>query len=804
MIQTRALFRVGVVLLACGALSAQAGHGGRSTGGAVGLQQAVEDAGNDWLVLLVAAHPDDDYLLAAARLRFDYGFRVAVLLATRGEGGQNSEGPETGDALGRIRTLEAEASAAELGIQVWYLNRPDGGYCRTAAEALSLWGREGTVADMARLIRQIRPDIVLTTHHPAESHGNDLALVDMLPEAVERASEPGSVAGDPMRGPRLFMGVAPGAGRDLDAAIELEMDIMDTTRGATYRRLAYRALVGSHRSQQPFRSMAELYPPSLLFVPVELHGRPPGPALYEGLPTLWNSLPEELTDGTSRRQLVQDLDVELKSYLGTSLLVDKALSIYQTLDSVQRMPGSELDVRLRRRLEALRRVIQYGCALQVEVDSGRAVAVPGERLPLRVTIHNGETKTIEELWIESVDGGVLDTGSSTPARRFTLPTRESLEIGCSYQVPASWSRVDSPAATLYSGDGFRWPVQLVVHYRVGALEFSTPVDVPVEVRPAVEIFSTPRRLLVPVGLRILKFSVQVRRNSDSPVVGDLLVEGPAGFVVRNESGNLSSVSVNLDGALRGQTYDFELTVPDALPAGINVLRFRLNDEVVAEVKIHKVRVNIDPELRVGLIRGVEKSTEEALRGLGVYLTLLTDEAVMSGDLGEFDTIVLDLRALRARARARDAFGRLLRFANGGGRLLVFYHKDTEFNLESAGFRGYPYEPFHIGRGRVTRADAPVTILNATHPLMTRPNRIGAVDWDGWVQERGLYFPDQFGEEYEPLLEMADPGQPVERSSLLYAKYGRGEFIYCALSLYRQLKNMHPGAVRLFANMLTPE
>ena len=88
--------------------------------------------------------------------------------------------------------------------------------------------------------------------------------------------------------------------------------------------------------------------------------------------------------------------------------------------------------------------------------------------------------------------------------------------------------------------------------------------------------------------------------------------------------------------------------------------------------------------------------------------------------------------------------------------------------------------------------------------MTRPNRISAADWDGWVQERGLYFPDEFGEEYEPLLEMADPGQPVERSSLLYAKYGRGEFIYCALSLYRQLKNMHPGAVRLFANMLTPE
>ena len=105
---------------------------------------------------------------------------------------------------------------------------------------------------------------------------------------------------------------------------------------------------------------------------------------------------------------------------------------------------------------------------------------------------------------------------------------------------------------------------------------------------------------------------------------------------------------------------------------------------------------------------------------------------------------------------------------------------------------------------MTRADAPVVVLAPEHRLLTHPNRIRAADWDAWEQERGLYFPRLWAESYTPLLSMQDPGMPEERGALLHrAEPEGGDFVYCALALYRQLKKLHPGAVRLLANLLTP-
>ena len=116
-------------------------------------------------------------------------------------------------------------------------------------------------------------------------------------------------------------------------------------------------------------------------------------------------------------------------------------------------------------------------------------------------------------------------------------------------------------------------------------------------------------------------------------------------------------------------------------------------------------------------------------------------------------------------------------------------------------KGWPY-PLHIGRGRVTREDAPVEIVSPNHLLLSFPNKIRPEDWDGWVQERGLYYPDEYAPEYEELLAMNDPGEEKMRAAILYARHGKGEYIYCALALYRQLDNLHPGCCRIFANLIS--
>ncbi|MEY2980738.1 MAG: hypothetical protein RL562_965, partial [Planctomycetota bacterium] len=194
-----------------------------------------------------------------------------------------------------------------------------------------------------------------------------------------------------------------------------------------------------------------------------------------------------------------------------------------------------------------------------------------------------------------------------------------------------------------------------------------------------------------------------------------------------------------------------------------------------------------------------------LEQLGVDVELLTEATLPVRPLDDLDTILVDIRALRHHAAARAEFNRLLAFADAGGRLVVLYHKDSEFDAELTGQRFFPTDlPLSIGRGRVTREDAPVEILDPDARLLTTPNRITAEDWDGWVQERGLYFPARWADGYRPLLRISDPGEPAEDGALLVASTGRGQFVYCALALHRQLKNLHPGACRLFANLVSHE
>jgi hypothetical protein len=217
---------------------------------------------------------------------------------------------------------------------------------------------------------------------------------------------------------------------------------------------------------------------------------------------------------------------------------------------------------------------------------------------------------------------------------------------------------------------------------------------------------------------------------------------------------------------------------------------------------------VKDDLRVGLIRGVDDTAETVLGALvGDDLEILDADKLARCRFEDFDTVVVDIRALRERPDSavwragRAAFPRLLQFVERGGRLVVFYHKDTEFNVESSGFVGSPY-PLVIGRDRVTREDAPIRVLLPDHPLLTRPNRIHPDDWDGWVQERGLYFPSEYGPEFDEILAMADPGRALSRGALLFARCGEGEYVYCALALYRQLDSLHAGACRIFANLVS--
>ena len=206
-----------------------------------------------------------------------------------------------------------------------------------------------------------------------------------------------------------------------------------------------------------------------------------------------------------------------------------------------------------------------------------------------------------------------------------------------------------------------------------------------------------------------------------------------------------------------------------------------------------------PGLKVGIVDSYDNNLATALEELQVDYVMLDSLSLARGAFAGLHTIVVDIRSYLVRPDLREHNGALLDWVRQGGQLVVNYHKTLEWNTPSASYAPYP---LRLGRFRVTREDAPVELNRPDHVLMLRPNKIGPTAWDGWVQERGLYFPSSWDASYDELFCMSDPGEERHCGSTLLASVGEGTYMYSALVWYRQLKVFHPGAYAIFANIVS--
>src|SRR5205085_8618493 len=221
------------------------------------------------------------------------------------------------------------------------------------------------------------------------------------------------------------------------------------------------------------------------------------------------------------------------------------------------------------------------------------------------------------------------------------------------------------------------------------------------------------------------------------------------------------------------------------------------------IRMVTVNANVAPHLRVGYIRSFDFTLPNALNALGVENRELTVEDMRAGDLSSFDTIIIDNRGYYAHSELIAANSHLLDFVRAGGTLIVFYHKANEWNQDAQSNRPQlaPY-PITLGNARVTDENAPVTFTEPNNALLNFPNKISQDDFQGWIQERGLYFPQKWDEHYSAPLAMNDANEPVLRGGLLAADYGRGRYIYTSIVWYRQLRAGNAGGYRVFANMIS--
>jgi hypothetical protein len=212
---------------------------------------------------------------------------------------------------------------------------------------------------------------------------------------------------------------------------------------------------------------------------------------------------------------------------------------------------------------------------------------------------------------------------------------------------------------------------------------------------------------------------------------------------------------------------------------------------------------VAPNLKVGYIRGFDFSLANGLTALGVESKELSVDEVKRENLDQYSAIIVDNRVYESRPELIAANQRLLDYAKEGGTLIVFYHKANEWNPDSRRNRPQlaPF-PIILGDERVTDENAPVTFLDPGHPLLNSPNKLGPIDFNGWIQERGLYYPKEWAPEYYALLASNDPDEAILNGGLLAANYGRGHYIYTSMVWYRELRAGVPGAYRMLANMIS--
>jgi LmbE family N-acetylglucosaminyl deacetylase len=218
----------------------------------------------------------------------------------------------------------------------------------------------------------------------------------------------------------------------------------------------------------------------------------------------------------------------------------------------------------------------------------------------------------------------------------------------------------------------------------------------------------------------------------------------------------------------------------------------------AVAHVHVMDVTVPKDLRVGYVTAENDQIPQALREIGVHVELLDEQALAFGDLSKYDAICIGIRAYELRSDLARANQRLLDYAAAGGTLVVQYQREGVWNA----IKPAPYAAA-IGNGlRTTDENSPVRVLEPSHPLLNFPNVIRIEDYSGWVQERGLYYWGTFDAKYTPVLAMKDPGEQEALGALVYARHGKGVYIYTGLSFFRQLPEGVPGAYRLFVNLLS--
>jgi LmbE family N-acetylglucosaminyl deacetylase len=803
--------------------------------GSVETQLRLKQLQSTASVLHIAAHPDDEATGMLAYFSRGLGLRTGYLSLTRGEGGQNLIGTEQGALLGLIRTQELLEARRVDGAQQFFTRAIDFGYSKTPEEALRFWGKDAVLGDVVWAIRSFQPDIIVTRFqgNQDDGHGHHQASAILAREAFDAAA-------DPKRYPEQLKWVKPWQAKrlvwlefnrgntkpaeNIPGRVKADLGDFNALIGASYEEIA-----GFSRSLHRSQGMGS--------------GQRKGAAESAFRAVAGAMATQSVLDGVA----VRWSDVKGGSEIGTAL--DAIAREFRPAEPWKSIPGligvrrllARMDSDLaRRKLAEADELIARCAGLWLDASASTWNAVPGSKVNVTVSALNRSPAAVR---LESIDMDGRNLGVAAKDLANNRGYSQKLEWGIDKSAPVTqpyWLR-ENPDGWLYRVPdpkliGIADPLpSYVAKFRLTVEGEPIVLERPLIHRWVDKVYgelTRPFLVTPPVSVSVVG-EAQVFPNEKGRAIvarveslapsaqGTVELQTPSGWKVEPASAPFTLTA-------KGQqvSLTFQVTPPPGESRGSVRAVARIAEDSAASVDrrlevieyphittqtsflqaaVPVARANIRVTAkRIGYIEGAGDLVPESLRQLGLEVEMLDADALARGDLSRFDAIVAGVRAFNTRADLRANRGRLLGYVQGGGTFIVQYNTvDPVFlagdNSLVANIGPYPLK---LARDRVSEEDAEMRILQPDHALLNQPNKITAKDFEGWVQERGLYYAGEWAPQYTPLFSAQDRGEKPLEGGTLVAKYGQGTFIYTGLSWFRQLPAGVPGAYRLFANFLS--
>jgi LmbE family N-acetylglucosaminyl deacetylase len=814
----------GICLLA----GAAAGEATKPPAAAAILQQlqSFREMGS---VLYIAAHPDDENTLLIAYLARGRNYRTAYLSLTRGDGGQNVLGPEFGEELGVARTQELLAARRLDGGHQFFSRAVDFGFSKDYRKTLNIWDKQQVLSDVVRVIREFRPDVLITRFSPVPggTHGHHTASTVLALEAFKLAGDTNAFP-DQLRElvpwqPKRILWNEGGFQRGGTGTNVIRMEISgnDPVTGESFAEVAARSRA-MHKTQgfDNFRGFGGGDGPRTESFQT-LDGEPATNDILDGVDITWSRVPGGAEIGKLADEVIAKFDLENPSASVPALLeLRSQLTALPTTDPLVIEKRAQLDC-----------ILQACLGLEVETVIPQAEVVPGESLKMHHTVTVRSSVPVRWLGVRypGIAGEVTNAMELHPGQPAAQDSVQTLPANTLLTQPY-WLREESTPGMFRVDDATLigrpenppvFPVEQV--FEVGGQTLAVP-DEPVQVAtnsakveihrrldviPPVSLgFDSEVELFAPGKSRPVEIEVTAYRAG---VAGIVQLEAPAGWKVKP-----AKQSFHL--AAAGDRARFKFTV--TAPAESTTAKIIASAEIGGvcyqnerkEINYPHIplqllqppaslkAVSLDLAIRgrkIGYLPGAGDSVADSLKQMGYTVTTLTDADLTPERLHGLNAVVIGVRAFNVRTNLAAQLPGLFAYVKAGGTVVAQYNRpENSRTLKLA-----PYD-LRLSGDRVTDENAAVTFLAPDNPVLNTPNKITAADFTGWIQERGIYFPNQWDEHFTPILACSDPGEAPLKGALLVAPYGKGHFVYTGLVFFRELPAGVPGAYRLFANLVS--